>query len=179
MVNNSNINNSPSAGRPNQAGNINKAANIPTSQQANAQASQQQSSISNLFKNIPPQKVIQQLVTALKTSQDNPKAQALLTQFNVNIGQQQAMAFSAFACIKNLFGDKIKLNSKEEKEVLEAILEEYSEEAESIDPDEENKKQNNKQKRKDKNNKKVNVIMTLIENTFDILKKNTKDGMVG
>lgn len=178
MVNNSNINNNP-AGRPNQSSNI-KANNTSANQQANPQvAGQQSSAISSLFKNIPPQKVVQQLVNALKSSQDNPKAQALLTQFNVNVNQQQAMAFSAFACIKNLFGEKIKLTNKEEKEILDAILEEYSEEVEATDPDEEKQKQEKKKQRKEKGNKKVNVVLTIIENTFEILRKNGNEGFIG
>ncbi|HEY9885871.1 MAG TPA: hypothetical protein V6C96_01285, partial [Vampirovibrionales bacterium] len=139
----------------------------------NVAGSAKENPLASLFK-LPPHKIVSQLSGLLEKSLKDPNVEKLLTQFKIPLGSQQAIAFSAFACLKELLAKTHNLTPDEEKAILKAILEEFDS-VEDTDPDERKKKQKEKNKkkkeRKAKSNPKVNAYMLLVEETMNTLGK--------
>jgi hypothetical protein len=125
--------------------------------------------LSSLLK-LPPHKIVTKLNTLLERSFNDPNVQKLLTEFKIPVGSRQAIAFSAFACLKDLLKSKLKLSEEDEKAVLDAIKEEFEETVgDKQETGEERKKK--KRERRKKNKPNVNAILTIIEGTFVNLEK--------
>ena len=83
------------------------------------------------------------------------------------------MALSSYSAIKDLLGDKLKISKEDEEELITAIEQEY--------PDQNKKNKKQEEKNQDKKNKPKNknfkLIMSLINNSIEILKKHKNSSL--
>ncbi len=127
----------------------------------------------NVFK-LPPHKLVSKLTGLLEKSLSDPKVEKLMLENKIPTGSKQALAFCTYSCIKQLLGNKFALNAEDEKALIEAIQQEYEEDAKQpIDPDE--KKRRRRERRK-KSKPKVNAIMTLLQESIKNLERNSGGG---
>lgn len=127
-------------------------------------------SLNSLFQ-LPPNQVIKRLTSALNKYSQDPKLEKLLLELKISPTGKQAIAFCTFACLKDLIGNKLKLTEEDEKNILEALKNEYEADTskETIDPDEKKKR---KKERKKKNKPKINALISLIEDCMSKLEQN-------
>ncbi len=132
------------------------------------------SELSGLFK-LPASKVVSKLSSLLEKSLADPKVEKLVTEYKVPANSRQALAFCTYACVKQLVGGKFNISADDEKSLLEAIKEEYEEDANKpLDPDEKKKR---KRERRKKSKKTVNALMCLIEEAICHLEKGKEQSL--
>ncbi len=139
----------------------------------NSFGGEENNSLNGLFQ-LPPHQVVKRLSSALQKYANDPKLEKLLLEFKISPHGKQAIAFCTFACLQDLIGHKLKLTPDEEKNILEALKNEYEKDSskEVIDPDERKKR---KKERKKKNKPKVNALLSLIDECISKLPSKNLD----
>ena len=117
---------------------------------------------------LPSPKVVKRLTSLLEKTLSNPQVNQLVTEAKIPPYNQRAIALSTWSFLKQLFGKNLNLSSEEEKELLQYIEENYTEDSreEATDPDRQKKKKKEQKKSKRAKSPKVELVIKIIDKSL-------------